>query len=508
MAQSITAHLQAGHLLHDRYRIIRLLGTGGMSVVYLANDERLIGKQWAIKESRPAAQDVRQLIHEASILTGLRHPHLPLIVDFYPPDTSGRAYLVMEYIEGHTVADRLRLNPLSFEESMRIVIPVCEALSYLHCQSPPVVFRDVKPSNIMLAQDGQVKLIDFGIARNVNPLSDQDTVKLGTVGFAAPEQYRGQQTDARADLYGVGALISHMLTGGMWKGDRPLTASMLAEDVPDNMFSILTRLLAKRPEDRYQTADELIEDLRKLYAGHSNTKSAGQEDNISWHVSNAGTVIAFLGAASGLGTTHAALMCASVLAKKSRSTLYIDANCEEASVISSLAHTYEGEEELYLASGDSFRLFGIDCKEWKFGANPLPSFLGSYDYIVLDLGCGDHGERMEEFIRAHIPVLVGSLAPWREKDCIELVGELEQRKLHRWVLGVPYSNFPMKTRTGKWRGARGILAIPTQSDPFEYTENVNRWVEQLIGPIQHGGFVYRLRRWMRRNKSERGDRRS
>ncbi|EJW15694.1 serine/threonine protein kinase [Paenibacillus alvei] len=508
MAQSITAHLQAGYLLYDRYRIVRLLGTGGMSVVYLANDERLIGKQWAIKESRPAAQDVRQLVHEASILTTLRHPHLPLIVDFYPPDTSGRAYLVMEYIEGHTIADRLRIKPLSFEESIRIVLPVCEALSYLHQQNPPVVFRDVKPSNIMLAKDGQVKLIDFGIARNVNPLSEQDTVKLGTVGFAAPEQYRGQQTDARTDLYGVGALVSHMLTGGAWKGERPLTASMLAKDVPENMFGILTRLLAKLPEERYQSADELIEDLRNLFTGHSNTYGAGLDERSSWHQANAGTVIAFWGAASGLGTTHSALMCAAVLAKKSRSTLYIDANYKEDSVIPSLAYAYEGEEELYLASDDLFKLFGIDCMEWKFGTSPLPSLLGIYEYIVLDLGCDDQGERMDEFMRAHIPVLVGSLAPWREKDYIKLVREFELRRFNRWVLGVLQSDFSIKTRTRKWRGAKATSSIPIQSDPFEYTEGTKRWVEQLIGPIQQGGLVSRLRRWISRNKAERGDVRS
>ncbi|KJB86826.1 serine/threonine protein kinase [Paenibacillus sp. E194] len=510
MAHSITDHLQAGHLLQDRYRIVRLLGTGGMSVVYLANDERLIGKQWAIKESRPAAQDVRQLVHEASILTSLRHPHLPLIVDFYPPDASGRAYLVMEYIEGHTVADRLRMKPLSFEETMHIVIPVCEALAYLHRQNPPVVFRDVKPSNIMLAKDGQVKLIDFGIARNVNPLSDRDTVKLGTVGFAAPEQYRGQQTDARTDLYGVGALISHMLTGGIWKGERPLTASMLAEDVPESVFSVLTRLLAKRPEERYQTADELIEHLRRYYSGHGHygIQGANHDEVKIWQASNAGVVIAFLGAASGLGTTQSALMCAAMLAKKGRKTLYIDANVKDPSLIPLLAQEYESEEELYLAEGEMFKLFGVDCMEWKYGVNPMPPLLGSYDYIVLDLGCDDHGERMDEFMRAHVPVLVGSLSPWRKRDCTTIVGKFERRGFHRWVLGIPYSNRSYPGGTVKGRGAKVTSYIPIQADPFACSENTALWVEQLVGPIQRGGLIYHLRRWMSRNRTERGERRS
>lgn len=363
MAHTITTHLQVGQLLYGRYRIVQLLGAGGMSVVYLANDERLVGKQWAIKESSPAAQDVRQLIHEASILTALRHPYLPLIVDFYPPNDTGKAYLVMEYIEGDTLASRLRIQSFTFKDTMRIIIPLCETLTYLHHQHPPIVFRDVKPSNIMIRQDGQVKLIDFGIARNVNPRSVQDTVKLGTIGFAAPEQYRGQQTDARADLYSVGVLLGHMLSGGVWKGDRPFACSMLAEGVPPTMHPIIARLLERRPEDRYQTVDELLEQLYFFKAGDTTGAGVNVGDRGSYRASHSRVVIAFLGTASGLGTTHAALMCAAVLAQNKGRTLYVDANMQSSSIVQALAQEYEGEDDFYLRDGEMFKLFGIHCME-------------------------------------------------------------------------------------------------------------------------------------------------
>lgn len=260
-------NLLPGQLLHGRYRIVRLLGSGGMSSVYLAEDERLAGKHWAIKVSKPAVRDMEQLVHEARLLTALRHPHLPLIVDFYPPDASGRAYLVMEYIEGVTLGERMRERPISFAEAIGYAMPICEALSYLHSRHPPIVFRDMKPSNIMLTRLGHVKLIDFGIARNVDADKEHDTVKLGTVGFAAPEQYDGKQSDARTDLYGIGALLAHMMSAGRWKGELPLQPQCLADDVPAGFLPVLVKLLAIRPEHRYQSAQELLEVLRPFAAG-------------------------------------------------------------------------------------------------------------------------------------------------------------------------------------------------------------------------------------------------
>ncbi len=503
--QSLHAHLQPGELLYERYRIGRILGAGGMSVVYLAYDERLAGKQWAVKESKPVSQDVRQLIHEAKLLTALRHPHLPLIVDFFPPDEGGRAYLVMEYIEGETLAERLRRKPISFQETVALVIPVCETLSYLHEQEPPIVFRDVKPSNIMITKQGQVKLIDFGIARNVSAASDQDTAKLGTIGFAAPEQYEGKQSDARTDLYGVGALLGHMLTTGIWRSDRSLKEHMLQDDVPPSFFSVMMKLLAKQPQDRYQEATELLGELQQYISVQKEEYRNSASVNHALRRGKSSVVIAFLGAAPGLGTTHASLMCAYQLGKRRLGKIaYVDANPTTGSTIKALAADYEGEHELTPIT-EKTKLYGFHCFYWNDGEDLLPALMGQFDYIVLDLGCYGSGERIDEFMRAQIPVLIGSQAPWRRMESETIVSFFESRQFRHWYMANLYQCDEMSARRRMRQYCRGEVSVPVRANPFAWDEASSRWLDCILdleGVEQN--LLRRLSRWIGGSKSKKG----
>lgn len=491
-----------------------------MSSVYLAEDERLAGKQWAIKVSKPAARDMEQLVHEARLLTALRHPHLPLIVDFYPPDPSGRACLVMEYIEGVTLGERMRERPIPFVEAIGYAFPICEALSYLHSRHPPIVFRDVKPSNIMLTRQGQVKLIDFGIARNVDSDKEHDTVKLGTVGFAAPEQYDGQQSDARTDLYGIGALLAHMMSAGRWKGEIPLQPQWLADDVPAGFLPVLVKLLAIRPDQRYQSAEELLDVLRPFASGSAGSSAGG------WNAppyaagrTGAGVVIAFRGTSSGIGATHAALMCAYHLsAGKLGRVAYVDARDEaDGAVIRAVEADYEGEEPDAMESirggrktaGDAaegIRLHGVTCYRWT-QSNLLPYLLGRYEYVVLDTGADETGRRTEEFERAQIPVLVGSAIPWRREELHEAARRFEANQCTHWYAAIAHADAYPSWRPAWIRGrCRGVLKLPYQPNPFEWSGEALRWTEELVGAGRTGrGWLDRLRRWMKEKKLAKGE---
>lgn len=216
------ALLSAGTVLHDRYRVVRALGKGGMGAVYLVKDQELYGKHWAVKEllehfSDPAerAEAVTQFQREVQILVGLRHPNLPQVVDAF--EESGRHYLVMEFIEGQTLEEIMKATPgdyLPEEQVLNWVAQVCDVLDYLHKHDPPVIFRDLKPANVMITPQGQVKLIDFGVARLFDPAKGTDTLKMGTVGYAPPEQYAGKgQTTPRSDVYALGATLYQIFTG-------------------------------------------------------------------------------------------------------------------------------------------------------------------------------------------------------------------------------------------------------------------------------------------------------
>jgi serine/threonine protein kinase len=211
--------LEPESLLAGRYQIKKVLGQGGMGAVYLATDSRIPEKTWAVKELWDYGDpSTRQLIQgqfqsEASILAALNHPNLPRITDFFVENH--REYLVMDFIEGRTLEEILleEKGPLKMDMVMDIIGQLAGVLEYLHGQDPPVIFRDLKPSNVMVTPSGRLCLIDFGIARVFSAGKKKDTVVMGTPGYAAPEQYGSGQSDARSDIYGLGATIYYCITG-------------------------------------------------------------------------------------------------------------------------------------------------------------------------------------------------------------------------------------------------------------------------------------------------------
>jgi serine/threonine-protein kinase len=208
-----------GQVLQGRYHILEPIGRGGMGAIYLAEHTVLRG-QVAVKEmvdtySDPTerAQAIEQFQSEARLLYTLKHPNLPRVFEYF--EDGGCHYLVMDYIEGETLERILeRTNgPLPEAQVLGWAEQICDVLVYLHTHKPPIIFRDLKPSNIMLDTCGTVKLIDFGIARIFNPGKHTDTLKMGTPGYASPEQYGGQgQTLPQSDLYALGATLHQLLT--------------------------------------------------------------------------------------------------------------------------------------------------------------------------------------------------------------------------------------------------------------------------------------------------------
>jgi serine/threonine protein kinase len=230
--------LEPGTLLRDRYEILGLIGQGGMGAVYKATDRRLPGRLCAIKEIWPPSgmdakalsQAREQFLREASTLARLDHPNLPKVSDYFTLAPSeregrdpGRDYLVMDYVPGqdlHQVVQGAHREGqfLDEREVLRWMVQLCDALSYLHDQDPPVLHRDIKPGNVKLTPDGRIKLVDFGLVKPLDP-EDPKTLTglrgIGSLPYTPIEQYAGElgHTDARSDLYGLGATLYHLLTG-------------------------------------------------------------------------------------------------------------------------------------------------------------------------------------------------------------------------------------------------------------------------------------------------------
>lgn len=263
--------LSVGSVIDGKYKILSEVGRGGMSVVYLAINERA-NKTWAIKEVRKDGTNnfevVKQgLIAETEILKKLTHRYLPSIIDVI--DREDSFLIVMDYIEGKSLEKILQHSgPQDKDTVIEWAKELCEVLDYLHTRNPSIIYRDMKPANVMLRPDGTVCLIDFGTAREHKEHSLQDTTYLGTKGYAAPEQFGGMgQTDARTDIYNLGATLYHLLTG-FSPAQTQFEILPLGELNPayagSGIEAIVSKCCCPKQEDRYQSCSELLYALENV----------------------------------------------------------------------------------------------------------------------------------------------------------------------------------------------------------------------------------------------------
>lgn len=258
--------LEIGSVIDNRYKIVNEIGHGGMSTVYLAYNEK-VNQYWAIKEVRKEgsvnnAVVTESLATELDILRRLDHPNLVRLIDIFESDDS--LILIEDYIEGKTLADRLSEFGAQPEEDVcKWAIQICDAFEYLHSLTPPIIYRDMKPSNVMLRPNGNICIIDFGTARKFrNDKSKiEDTQCLGTIGYAAPEQFGGYgETDARTDIYAIGATMYHLVTGH-YPIEPPVNEMLpirqLNPTLSEGLEEIILKCCFNNKDDRYQSCAEL-----------------------------------------------------------------------------------------------------------------------------------------------------------------------------------------------------------------------------------------------------------
>lgn len=274
--------LQIGSLLKNRYRIEKVIARGGMGAIYAAFDESL-SVRVAVKENLFASDEsTRQFRREATILASLRHSNLPRVTDHFVFPDQGQ-YLVMDFIEGEDLKDRItRTGTLPEEEVAMIGAAICDALLYMHTRKPPIVHRDIKPGNIKITPNGEIFLVDFGIAKISQP-GHGTTVGAQslTPGFAPPEQY-GQGTDARTDVYSLGATLYLALTGvvpanglSRMMGQEELTPILqINPHISERFARVIEKALEVRKENRYQTAEDFLQALMTAHQETSQKRSS------------------------------------------------------------------------------------------------------------------------------------------------------------------------------------------------------------------------------------------
>ncbi|PHE64187.1 serine/threonine protein kinase [Bacillus toyonensis] len=260
--------LKTGDVIEGKYKVLDQVGKGGMATVYLTMDLRL-NKQWAIKEiikndSKMGRVEYKSLLVEAEILKKLDHNNLPRIVDII--DSTDKVFIVMDYLEGKNLQEIIMASEKGIpqENVIRWGKQLATVLGYLHNRKPSIIYRDMKPSNVMLQPNGTLKLFDFGISREITDNKINMTVALGTKGYAAPEQYGSNPwSDERSDIYSLGMTLYHLVTGHN-PADSPEEIKPITQwdaSLSKGLEKIISKMTKYNPSERYQSTAELIYDL-------------------------------------------------------------------------------------------------------------------------------------------------------------------------------------------------------------------------------------------------------
>lgn len=288
-----------GKVLNNKYEVLKLIGKGGMSNVYLAMDIHL-NKQWAIKEIYSTNLDqellLQSLTAEVNLMKKLDYPALPRIVDVVKEENL--LYVVMDYIEGEPLSKIVKMyGPQPQELVIDWGKQLCLVLHYLHSRKPPIIYRDMKPSNIMLCPGGNLKLIDFGIAREYKEGGHRDTVNLGTRGYAAPEQFGNNiQTDERTDIYCLGITLYYLLTN-LNPDTQPLELKPIRQINPafsSGLEKIIQQCTQQRPEDRYQSVMDVLYDLERYEKMDENYRKERKKRLMRWGRCSAAAILFLL----------------------------------------------------------------------------------------------------------------------------------------------------------------------------------------------------------------------
>lgn len=496
--------LSVGQIIGERYRILKHIGSGGMSHVYLADDMRLKGKRWAIKESIRSEELHTDIQAEAAILISLHHPCLPRVVDFYFSDVDGYSYLIMDYIDGCTLSKYMEehTGPMPVEVIMRTAKQLLEVLSYLHGHHPPIIYRDLKPSNIMLTTNNELMLIDFGIARSYKRGGLEDTVKLGTVGFAAPEQYGNGRSQPASDLYGLGALLLYMATGGKYSNWQPGMESRLNGYLPKGLIPIIRRLLRHLPEERYPSADIVLQILRNLEDELFDAENSFVTHTLLSGDKNETTIVALLGVARGLGTTHTSLTISNYLSQKG-ATAWVELS-PNSSVYDRVVSLLDAQIGV-VPHADEFTAFAWKgVHYWKRPATGDISELlrGAYQFVVLDLGAGEYEGAVDVFKQSDMPLLIASGADWRLEETLVWLNRKGLKPEAKWRTLLPLADKCSAELLQAAIGVGKVHPIPLHRSPFQRMDRMmEKFLSELMYEITDERMLYGRKRFFRKTQN-------
>lgn len=465
--------MKQGEIIGLRYRILKRIGQGGYSTVFLA-ENMVLSNLWAIKvidRGNPSAVGEMQ---EVNILKCLNHPMLPRVADLFEDERY--TYIVMDYIEGETLAELLKAGGKVGEAQLiEWARQLCDVLDYLHSRQPPVIYRDLKPSNIILDGSGRVHLVDFGTAKSFNEKSLEDTVYIGTQGYAAPEQFGSGKSDERTDLYNLGMTLFHLATGV-----HPATIThdeighhLDQSSVSEAFANLIKDLVRHDPAKRIGDARTCLALLSRMNSlQHSGRTVSGTHGNYAGRL-----IIGVAGIARGTGVTFAALCLANYFASRGYRTAFAE-HCGNGDLArleavmgrsNRLTHV---DEDIFVADGITY---------FKAHSTPANPYGRGFSRIVGDFGCLSGERAISEFNRSDIRLVLCPTADWKLALIRDFMDRMRLFDPNReWIyVFMPFGKADIR-QLKKTLQTNHVLIFPHVSNPFSQNRNEQKNIQAVL----------------------------
>lgn len=475
-----------GKVLIDKYEIVEKLGEGGSASVYMAYDLNL-ETFWAIKVLSTLKYDVDECYREANILKELRHPGLPRVIDVF--EIEEKVYIVRDYIKGDNLGEYIAKNgPMDFEKSISIILKITDILNYLHTRERPVIYRDLKPDNIIYLSSGDVQLIDFGITRTYKEENDNDTLYMGTRGYAAPELYGVSQSDARTDVFALGVTIYYLYTGKLlYRVNEDLRWEKFKTDDDKIIRNIIEKCTRFDPKDRYQNVLE-IEDYIKKYR-----KNFESSEGIRAKFSGK-QYIGIMGYKKGVGSTHIALSIAYSLSKMGYRVNYIDQS--DTGSIRALENYFEDEDLLNISRRDKFKENGIVfVKDEKI--TYLDALLQESDISIVDFGSSHY--KTGEFLKLQHKIFVLPSNSWAYSQGNQIINEMNNTKNVSFMINM--SSWEDYREIKSWLGLKPfkeLMFMGYSPNPFVENKDVVNLLEKNFSSTQKKNLFEKIFNWRKK----------